>query len=92
MDQNAFTILGLPLSFEIDRKLLHRKYIRAVATHHPDRAMDMQSRSKAEHMSAVINGAHRTLLDDESRANHLLLLLGGCQLLDHPLNISPGIK
>ncbi len=77
MNQNAFIVLGLPLSFEIDRKLLQRRYIRAVATHHPDRATDMQSRSKAEHMSAQINHAHRTLLDDETRANHLLLLLGG---------------
>ncbi|MBL8745927.1 MAG: hypothetical protein JNK58_06175 [Phycisphaerae bacterium] len=71
---NPFTLLGLPQQFSLDRAALQRAWLAGTARLHPDRP---DAPPDAARQLAALNHAKSTLEDPESRANSLLLLLGG---------------
>ncbi|MFW5652755.1 MAG: DnaJ domain-containing protein [Planctomycetota bacterium] len=75
--ENPFEILGLPMVFDLSRADLQRAYLTRAARHHPDRYSDPEQRHAAEVMSARLNRAQRTLIDEERRADALVVALGG---------------
>lgn len=70
--QNPFATLGLTVSFAIDANAIERAYLKRIAAAHPDRVGDSGAVD-----AATLNDARKCLLDDESRANAVLRLLGG---------------
>jgi molecular chaperone HscB len=80
--QDPFEILGVAPRFDLDEADLHKRFIQASAATHPDRFTDPLEQADAAERSAVINDAYRTLKDPESRANALLVLLGGAAKTD----------
>jgi molecular chaperone HscB len=74
---DAFALLGLPRSFDIDRQALQAAYLRRTAALHPDRMADPLERAEAQRQAAALNDARAVLADDEPRANLLLALHGG---------------
>ncbi len=77
MSEHAFELLGLALGFEIDSALLQKNFIAKCAQLHPDRFVDPLDQADAAMEMALVTGAHEQLVDAESRANVLLLILGG---------------
>lgn len=74
---NSFSLLNLPVSFQIQPAALDKAYRVAIAACHPDRhQVDPMLRVQAEQMSAMLNQAHATLADPLLRAEHLLSLAG----------------
>lgn len=74
---DAFSVLGLPPTFDLDRARVERSFLSKMRLVHPDTAGQTADISELETQSAVLTIAKRTLLDDESRAALLLTLLGG---------------
>lgn len=74
---DPFALLGLDRSFAIDAKQVQRAYLKRVSSLHPDRETDPIRRADVAREAAAVNDARRALLDDETRANVLLELLGG---------------
>jgi DnaJ-domain-containing protein 1 len=70
--ENPFATLGLGVSYEIDSGAIERAYLKKIAAAHPDRVGDSGAVD-----AATLNDARACLLDDESRANAVLRLLGG---------------
>ncbi|MEM9083217.1 MAG: iron-sulfur cluster co-chaperone HscB C-terminal domain-containing protein [Planctomycetota bacterium] len=71
---DPFSLLGLPLSYDIDEAALERVWLRKSAKLHPDRA------GEDEHASDILgalNAARATLLNPELRAGALLAALHG---------------
>lgn len=73
---NPFAILNLPLQFDLAPATLEAAYLQRVAAAHPDTAADLAADSDDVSIEAL-NQAKAALLDDETRANLLLTLLGG---------------
>ncbi len=74
MSSDAFDILGLPPTFDLDRADIDRAFLARAIAVHPDLA---GGQTESEALSAGLNDAKRALLDPETRANVLLLRLGG---------------
>ncbi len=74
-----FQMLGVPRQFDLDKKLLHEKFLALNRHAHPDfhagETPEVQQLSLQ--VSATVNDAYRTLNDPASRADYLLTLLGG---------------
>lgn len=66
-DKNYFELLDLPISYEIDLKLLNDNYLLKQQVYHPDNYDDSD-------LSVLINEAYRVLKDDYSRSIYLLKL------------------
>jgi DnaJ-domain-containing protein 1 len=66
---NAFAVLGIEPTFDLDARRLRSVWMRRAAAVHPDSA-------GAAHESAAVNESYRCLLDPRSRAIALLALLG----------------
>ena len=74
---NPFETLGVPVKFDLDMGELHKRFLSASSANHPDRFSDPVQQAEAAERSAAVNEAYRTLKDPESRANALLVVLGG---------------
>ena len=76
--QNHFELMGLPVSFRLDRAALDSAYRELQGRLHPDRFAQTgdQERRLAVQGSAWINEAYSTLKDDTRRARYLLILQG----------------
>lgn len=74
---DVFEILGVPRRFDVDEAELHRRFIAASARTHPDRFADPVAQADASQRSAAVNGAYRVLRDPQTRAEALMVLLGG---------------
>lgn len=74
---DAFDLLNLPPSFDIDPSRLQRAYLARAAQIHPDIAGGGGNDEEAARRSALLNEAKRTLENPERRADALLLRLGG---------------
>jgi molecular chaperone HscB len=74
--QNHFTLLGLPVAFEVDAALLDRNYRRLQGQWHPDRfaAAAAPERLAALQQTSLLNDAYATLKSPLRRAEHLLQL------------------
>ncbi|MBS0188023.1 MAG: DnaJ domain-containing protein [Planctomycetes bacterium] len=70
---NPFQHLGLPLRFDLSEADIRRAYLARVAAQHPD----ISSEDEAQEASATLNRARETLLNPETRADALLVALGG---------------
>jgi len=77
MQEDPFTQLGVPASFDLDEAALTRAWLAMSATLHPDRATDPGNDSEIARRSAQVNAARETLADPERRANALLAKLSG---------------
>ena len=71
---DAFDILGLGPTFDLDAEALRRAYLSKSSELHPDLAA---GDSDAARGMALVNMARRKLEDPEQRANELLIRLGG---------------
>lgn len=74
---DPFALLGLPRRFDVEPALVNAAHRRRAASLHPDRVVDPILQAEAAAEMARLNEARATLLDDERRANALLILLGG---------------
>lgn len=76
--QNHFELMGLPVSFELDRTALDEAYRRLQGHLHPDRFAQAgdQERRLAVQGASLVNEAYATLRDDTRRARYLLTLRG----------------
>lgn len=73
-----FAVFGLSREFEVDRADLSARFAHLARASHPDLVgEDATAQIEAMDLSARLNEAHRVLLDEEERANHLLELFGG---------------
>lgn len=77
MTNDPFELLEIEPRFDVDEAELHRRFIVASSTTHPDRFSDPLEQADAADRAAAINAAYQTLSDPEGRANALLLLRGG---------------
>ena len=73
MSKNYFEIFDLPISYELDKALLHKQYIALQRIHHPDKPSNILSAGLS---SAEISSAYTTLSSDILRAIYLLELSG----------------
>ncbi len=76
-DDDPFAMLGLERQFDVDPAAMRMAYLKLTAQLHPDRITDPIEQAEAAEQAARINGAYRILMDDESRADALLRVLGG---------------
>lgn len=76
--QNFFTLLGVPVSSEVDTALLEQKYKLLQAQLHPDRNLDAEQGSNlaAIQQASLLNDAYAALRSPLRRAEHLLQLKG----------------
>lgn len=77
MNSCPFDTLGVEPRFDLDERDLHDRFIRLSAAAHPDRFTDPLDQADAAEKSAAVNHAYRILKDPESRADALLVKLGG---------------
>ena len=77
MGADPFRLFDLPWRFDLDKEMLHRRFINKAAANHPDRFTDPFGQADAAERSAAINAAYEMLADPEKRANCLLALMGG---------------
>ncbi|ELA08552.1 co-chaperone Hsc20 [Moraxella macacae 0408225] len=73
---NFFDLFNLPTDFDLDQNALDNQLRVLQSLHHPDVQTDRAVQAKAEQMSALINHAYQTLKFPDSRAVHLLELVG----------------
>ena len=83
---DPFAALGLPRRFDLDAAAMNRAYLARSAALHPDMAGDSPEAARA---AAALNNAKRVLDHAESRADALLILLGGPSRGDHK-DLPPG--
>ena len=78
MATNYFTLFGLPASFALDDKALHRAYIALQQQFHPDRMIGKSNaeRARAIQTSMDVNDGYDILKNPLKRAQHLLSLQG----------------
>ena len=69
---DAFDLLGLPPSFDVDPAALETAYLREAAATHPDRFEDPLEQADAADRASAITTAHRELKNPERRARVLL--------------------
>lgn len=87
---NYFALLGLPVSFEIDRERLNNHYHALQKSVHPDNyanASDLERRLAVQ-KAAKINDALETLKNPLQRSIYLLSLYG-IKMSDNDSNIDP---
>ncbi len=74
-----FSLLGLPVVFDIDPAELRRRYLNLSRHAHPDFHVHDSQEVQSLHLqvSSSLNEAYQTLLDPASRAAYLLERLGG---------------
>ncbi len=78
LSSNFFSLFDLPISFDVDLKVLSARYREAQRAAHPDKfanASEAERRLSVQ-MSARINEAYRVLKDPLSRGRYLLELQG----------------
>lgn len=75
---NYFSLLGLPVSFEIDKKRLSQNYHELQKTIHPDKFANASDRDRllSVQKAAQINDALQTLKNPLQRSIYLLTLFG----------------
>lgn len=73
---NYFTLLDLPVSFDLDLQLLEANYYKALQRYHPDKHIcsSQEDKMKSIQLSYEVNQAYQTLRLDETRAVYLLSL------------------
>ncbi len=78
MKENAFTLLGLPERFSIDKKTIEDAWRQRLALVHPDRfaAAGAAAQRVAEQWASRLNDAKVELLNDATRAKILLAAKG----------------
>lgn len=74
---DPFSILELPPRFDLEPADVRRAYRRLAGPLHPDRIADPLEQADAARRVARLTAARDALLDDEARANALLVRLGG---------------
>ncbi|MBN4061234.1 Fe-S protein assembly co-chaperone HscB, partial [bacterium AH-315-I18] len=75
MNPNPFTLLNLPVTFDVDAKALHRAFLQQSSANHPDRFIDPLKQADAADRTAVINKAYQTLKSPFDRATVMIHLL-----------------
>ncbi|MDX1950277.1 MAG: Fe-S protein assembly co-chaperone HscB [Rickettsiales bacterium] len=75
---NFFEIFSLNKSYNLDKKLLYKKYLELQASSHPDKFINAseEEKIKSVKVSADINEGFKVLNDDLLRAEHLMELQG----------------
>lgn len=75
---NHFTRLDLEINFDIDKRLLERKYLACLGQFHPDKFVNKSNKEKlqAASDSVVINDAYKILKSDLLRAQYIMSLYG----------------
>lgn len=78
LTDNHFDLFALPISFDVDKKLLSEVYRQLQAAYHPDRFANEsdEKRRYAQQTAAQINEAYQTLKQPLSRGRYLLTLKG----------------
>ncbi len=76
MAENYFTLLGLPLRFQLSLSDLEERYRRLSEQWHPDRQASMNASDRTHILlrAADLNQAYQTMRDDLKRASYLLEL------------------
>ena len=77
LSQNHFQLLGLPLSFDIERQALDKAYRQLQQVSHPDKFINQPSefQRRAVQQTALNTEAYQALKSPVQRASHLLSLL-----------------
>jgi len=91
LTNNYFELLGLPVDFAVDRKLLASNYRLLQAEFHPDKfahGSDVEQRSALQ-SSSLINQAYETLRNPTQRAAYLLQLVDDKVRVDHTMRPDP---
>jgi molecular chaperone HscB len=75
---NYFELFGLPVTYDVDEKSLHRKYLSLTRSVHPDVAgqASQARRQDALTISSEMNHAYEILRDPVLRAEYMLSLIG----------------
>ncbi|NNE25812.1 MAG: Fe-S protein assembly co-chaperone HscB [Saprospiraceae bacterium] len=75
---NYFELFGMPLGFEIDQRLLKRKYYELSKQFHPDKFTlhSDEEQVQALQKSTEVNKAYKVLKDKQSRIKYILEYLG----------------
>jgi len=78
LSSSYFALFDLPVSFDVDRKILTERYRTLQRTVHPDRYADAadSERRLSVQMAARINEGYQTLKDPLARARYLLEISG----------------
>jgi molecular chaperone HscB len=74
---SPFSVLGLPPGFDLTPDQIHAAHLARVSALHPDLLPPGLSEDDASRLAAELNDAKQVLGNPESRANALLLFLGG---------------
>jgi molecular chaperone HscB len=74
MNDNYFDLLQVEKGFSIDLEILENNYLCLQQKYHPDQADDSGQRIKFLNISAKLNVAYKTLVNDFARAEYLLFL------------------
>jgi len=83
---NAFELLDLPVSFDVDRADLEERYEQAQKRFHPDKwgAPTSLIKRSSQGLAARLTQAYQTLKDPVQRGEHLLILKGYWPLPSFP--------
>ncbi len=89
--QNYFALLGLPVSFDIDKQTLNKNYHELQKTVHPDKFANAPDRERllSVQKAAQINDALQTLKNPLRRSIYLLSLFG-IELGENDTAVDPG--
>lgn len=92
IQQNYFSFLGLPESYNIDLQALSARYRELQKTLHPDRFAHLSEREKrmSVQYTAYLNEAVTTLKSPLGRAQYLLHLNGIDTISDASVTFEPG--
>ena len=73
---NYFKIFDIDPKYDIDQKLLQKKYFTLQLKYHPDRSKNESDRYNSLINSTLVNKAFKTIQDDYLRAEYLLKTRG----------------